>query len=195
MEPKDLKTLLLLEAIDKEEYQSQRKLSKELNISLGLVNTFIKNLTVRGIFKAIKLSKNRKGYILSQEGMIEKANLTKKYLSYSINHYKDIKDRVTAVLTRLENDGKKNIVLYGSGELCEIACMIIGQNKSACLKIVDDKKAGRKICGLEIEKEYALINSHFDAVVIMDFKNIASISRYLTDKGVPNEKIYDISFH
>ena len=51
MEIREIKTLLLLEAIEKEEIQSQRDLSKKLNISLGLVNTFLKNLTHRGILK------------------------------------------------------------------------------------------------------------------------------------------------
>ena len=55
MEPRDIKTLFILEAIEKEECQSQRELSRNLNISLGLVNAFIKKLAFRGLFKIINL--------------------------------------------------------------------------------------------------------------------------------------------
>jgi DNA-binding MarR family transcriptional regulator len=192
MEPRDVKTLLLLEALDKKEYQSQRELSKKINISLGLVNTFIKNLTIRGLFRTVNLPGNKVKYILTPKGAIEKANLTRQYLSYSIRYYNEIKRRVSETLSLLEKNGKKDIVFYGTGELLEITCIILCENKNSNLKIIDNKKAGRKICGITIHEEAKLENLRFDAVVILDFDNISISREALMKKGVPPDKIFAI---
>ena len=192
MELRDLKTLSLLEAIDGEEYQSQRALSKKLNMSLGLVNTFIKNLTNQGIFETSKLSNNRVRYILSPQGVVKKANLTKQYLSYSISYYNEIKKRIEETLKRLEKQGGKKFVFYGSGELCEIACMIFSDNNNGKKIIVDNDKAGRKICGQEILEEAVLKDEKFDAIIIMDFNNISNAKKKLTALGVSTDKIFSV---
>ena len=192
MEPRDVKTLLLLEAIDKEECQSQRELSRKINISLGLVNTFIKNLIIRGIFRTVNLPGNKVKYILTPKGAIEKANLTKRYLSYSIRYYNEIKRRVSETLSVLEKTGKKEIVFYGAGELIEITSIILCEHNIKNVKVIDNKKAGRKICGLRVHDEKKLENLNFDAVVILDFENISISRRELINKGIPPDKIFPI---
>ena len=54
------KSLLLLDEISKGEALSQRDLSKKLNIALGLVNSYIKNLVSKGYItiKAIPAKDN-----------------------------------------------------------------------------------------------------------------------------------------
>lgn len=195
MESKDVKTLLLLEAIDKKSCQSQRELSKKLNMSLGLVNIFIKDLTSRGIFRTDRLSNNKMRYILSPKGKAEKINLAKQYLSHSIGYYNEIKQRVSDVLADLEKDGKQRIVFYGTGEICEIMCVILGEQNIDNVQIIDEKKIGRKICGRKIYGEAKIEESSFDAVVIMDFKNSSAIRQNLINRNVPPEKIFAIINH
>jgi DNA-binding MarR family transcriptional regulator len=195
MESREVKTLLLLEAIGEEECLSQRELSRKLNISLGLVNSFINKLLIQGVFKTSKLSKNRVRYLLSPKGVLEKAELTKKYLKHSIFYYKEVKRRVAELLSILVKSGKGKIIFYGAGELCEIACVVIRENNIGNVKIIDDKKAGSEICGLEISKETILETIHFDAIIIMDFENNSLIRSHLIDKGIPDAKIYDTSLH
>jgi DNA-binding MarR family transcriptional regulator len=194
MESKDVKTLLLLEAIDTEEYQSQRELSRKLNISLGLVNTFIKNLSFRGICKTSKLSNNRIIYNLSSKGILEKEKLSIQYLSHSMHYYRETKRRVERLLTALEKNGKTKIIFYGAGELCEIACVALNGKKNRDVTIIDDSKAGGIICGIKISAEATLESFNFDAIVIMDFKNTPIARKKLRAIGVPQNKIYDL-FH
>ena len=51
MDPKDIRTLKILEQVDNGRTPSQRDLAGELNISLGLVNSFIKRLVKKGFVK------------------------------------------------------------------------------------------------------------------------------------------------
>ena len=57
MDHKDIRTLRILEEIAKGHAPSQRDLANELNISLGLVNSFIKRLTNEGYFKIVNIKK------------------------------------------------------------------------------------------------------------------------------------------
>ena len=72
MENQDIRTLKLLEEIDNDRTPTQRDLSKKLNISLGLVNLFIKRLGKKGYFKIKTIPKNRVKYILTPKGAAEK---------------------------------------------------------------------------------------------------------------------------
>jgi predicted transcriptional regulator len=193
MEPRDIKTLLLLEAIGKDECLSQRDLSRKLNISLGLVNAFMNKLLSQGVFKVSKRSKNRVRYILSPKGISRKSELSKEYFEYSLGYYKAIKQRISKSLQKLAKNNNHKIILYGTGELCEIACIVIHEQNIGGIKIIDEKHAGEKICGIRVANTDAIENSHFDAIIIVDFENASSYQRYLIQKGVPIEKIHDLS--
>ena len=57
MDPIDLRTLKILEKVDNDRTPSQRDLARDLNISLGLVNSFIKRLAQKGYFEIGHLPK------------------------------------------------------------------------------------------------------------------------------------------
>jgi NADH/NAD ratio-sensing transcriptional regulator Rex len=193
MEPRDIKTLLLLETIGKDECLSQRDLSRKLNISLGLVNSFINKLLAQGVFNVSKRSKNRIKYNLSQKGISIKSELSKEYFEYSLGYYKAIKQRISKSLQMLAKNDKTNIILYGVGELCEIACIVIHEENISGIRIIDEKNAGKKICGIKVADIDAIDKSSFDAIIIVDFENASSYQRYLIQKGVPIEKIHDLA--
>lgn len=192
MEPKDIKTLLLLEAVEKNGGQSQRELSKKIRMSLGLVNTFIKRLTIRGIFETATLPGNKVRYQLTSKGIEEKVNLTKQYLSYSIQYYNGIKQIVSGVLLSLNKDNREKIVFYGTGALCEIACIALNEHDIHNVKIIDDDKAGLTICGYRIYQSDEIDKLDFDAIVIMDIDERSISHKYLIDRGIAPEKIYQI---
>ncbi|MDX2454651.1 winged helix-turn-helix transcriptional regulator, partial [Desulfosarcina sp.] len=94
MESKNLKTLQLLEAIAADKPTSQRELSDTLQISLGLVNSFIKRLVKKGYCKITTVPKNRVKYMLTPAGAMEKTRLTYEYISSSYHYFKAAKNRV-----------------------------------------------------------------------------------------------------
>jgi DNA-binding Lrp family transcriptional regulator len=51
MDAQDIRTLKILQELDTKSTPSQRYLSEKLNISLGLVNLFVKRLAQKGYFK------------------------------------------------------------------------------------------------------------------------------------------------
>ncbi len=70
---------------------SQRQLAQEMGISLGKVNYCLKGLIEKGIIKAqnFKNSKNKLAYayLLTPDGLEEKARITARYLKCRLTEY------------------------------------------------------------------------------------------------------------
>ncbi|RLB29554.1 MAG: transcriptional regulator, partial [Deltaproteobacteria bacterium] len=64
MDPQDIRSLQILEEIENNYSPSQRDLARKLNISLGLVNSFMKRLAKKGYVKITTVPKNRVKYML-----------------------------------------------------------------------------------------------------------------------------------
>jgi len=69
MDKQNIHMLRLMGEIEQDGSSSQRELSRRLNLSLGLVNTFIKRLVSKGYFKVKTMPKNRVKYFLTPEGL------------------------------------------------------------------------------------------------------------------------------
>lgn len=72
MDHQNFRTLQILEEIENSYGTSQRELAGKLNVSLGLVNSFMKRLAHKGYLKVTTIPKNRVKYILTPKGAAEK---------------------------------------------------------------------------------------------------------------------------
>ena len=121
MDQNELKTLRLLEVLEENETKSQRDLSTTLNMSLGLVNAFIKRLYNKGYFKIKNLPRNRVKYILTPKGVAEKSRLTYRYIMLSISFYRDARKKLESVFSELDRSNIRRIAFFGVSELAEIS--------------------------------------------------------------------------
>ncbi len=85
----------ILKALERNPAVSQRELSRELGISLGKVNYCIQALVGKGMVKAknFKNSGNKKGYayVLTPQGLEDKAAATVRFLSSKVRQYEVLK--------------------------------------------------------------------------------------------------------
>ena len=87
------KSLQLLDEISKGEPLSQRDLSKKLNLALGLVNSYLKNLVSKGYITIKTIPAKRYTYYLTPKGFSEKTRLTYQLLQDYTNIYRDSTQR------------------------------------------------------------------------------------------------------
>ena len=84
----------LLKELEKEEAQSQRSLSRQLGFSLGKINFLIKALVGKGIVKIENFSHNKNKlqyrYIVTPEGIQERARITKAFIQRKEKEYEKI---------------------------------------------------------------------------------------------------------
>ena len=190
MDNQDIRTLKILEEIDTEHVPSQRDLAKKLDVSLGLVNSFIKRLAHKGYFKITTIPKNRVRYILTPKGAAEKARLTYEYIYYSIHYYKNTRTKLRELFDDLMSQGVKRIVFYGVSDLTEIAYISLQETTIKLEAVVDDNKIGKSFLGdITITGLSDLKSFSFDRLLVtsIDF-NKETVSGILS-KGISPDKV------
>ena len=109
MNIKDIRLDLLRKLESNPEY-TQRELSQEMGVSLGKVNYCIRKLTEKGLIKItnFKQNPNKIGYVylLTPEGIEEKARLSISFLKRKVIEYEILKKEIHAL--KLESEEMAN---------------------------------------------------------------------------------------
>jgi len=189
MDKKDIRTLKILEEIDKDHTPSQRDLSRKLNISLGLVNSFIKRLVNKGYLKITNIPKNRLKYILTPKGAAEKTRLTYQYIQYSFVFYKNAREKLRQVFKDLRAQGVRRVVLYGTGDFAEIACISLYETSIQMVAIVDDNKIGEEFLGNVVKKPAMLNSVSYDKILITPTISKDIVLEKILKQGIPRSKL------
>jgi predicted transcriptional regulator len=74
----------LLDAVERGDV-TQRSLSRELGIAVGLVNAYVKRCMNKGLIKVQQIPPRRYGYYLTPKGFVEKSQLVASYFVHSCN--------------------------------------------------------------------------------------------------------------
>lgn len=189
MDKEDLQTLRLMDEIDHNGIHSQRELSQRLNISLGLVNTFLKRLVNKGYFKVTTMPRHRVKYFLTPEGLARKAKLTAEYLSYSVHFYRDIKDLLLDKYTQMERNQVKSVLFFGAGEVADLAYLYLQLTTIHLAGIIDESKKGRNFFGHEIAGFEATGQSGWDMILVTRPDHIEKAIDMLSEAGVDRNRI------
>ena len=195
MDQDKLRTLKLLEAIDSNDPPTQRELARDLNISLGLVNAFIKRLAKKGYFKITTIPKKRAKYLLTPKGALEKSRLTYEYIRYSVGFYREIRDMLVTLFARLEREGVEKIALDGCGEVAELAHLFL-QNTSITLGgVFDQIPDGRSFFGHKVRSYEELAKDGYEYVLLTQTEDIQTHFDRLVTLGVKPERILHLRDH
>jgi DNA-binding MarR family transcriptional regulator len=159
-------SLDLLGAIAENDGATQRDLSARLGIALGLTNALIKRLARKGYIKVTHVSPRRVRYLLTPKGILEKSRLTYAYIQFSVGYYRDLRERLQALFERLVEDGARRVVLYGAGEVTEIASICLHGTPLELVSVVDDRRAGQAFLGRPVAPVAALKEMAFDALIL-----------------------------
>jgi DNA-binding MarR family transcriptional regulator len=195
MDQDELRTLKLLEAIDSGVPPTQRELARDLNISLGLVNAFIKRLAKKGYFKITTIPKKRAKYLLTPKGALEKSRLTSEYIRYSIGFYREIREMLVTLFGRLEEEGVEKIALCGCGEVAELAHLFLQNTSIKLAGIFDEQSDERKFFGHKVKSYQQLGSDGYEYVLLTQTEDIQTHFAQLVDLGVKPERILHLRDH
>jgi DNA-binding Lrp family transcriptional regulator len=158
--------LKLLEAVEADSRVTQRGLSTQLGIALGLTNVYLKRLVRKGYIKCVNVQSNRIAYLITPRGLAEKARLTYEFMQYSLHLYKDVRRHLHAVLRECAADGQQ-LAIYGSGEAAELAYLSLRELGIEPVAVFDDSEG--MFLGIRVRD----IRDH--AAVACDFVIVASL--------------------
>jgi len=193
METNDIRTLKILEQLASGSLSSQRSIAKELNVSLGLANSFIKRLYTKGYVKVTTIPRNRIKYILTPKGMTEKTRLTYHFIQHSYNFYKASRQKLRQLFKDLEDTGVRRLVLFGASDLAEIAFLSLQETQIEVVGVVDDRSHNNNLLGVNVLDVAQVQELSFDRILIADGEDRDSVLDQLSSYGVPPEKIIFIA--
>jgi DNA-binding MarR family transcriptional regulator len=167
-------TALLLGVLSAVEHNSnvtQRSMSSELGVALGLANAVLKRCVRKGLIKISTAPLNRYAYYLTPSGFSEKARLTAEYLRVSFDLFRKARSQYAEIFGRFAARGLKRIVLVGASELAEAALLSAREANVEIVGLVDAMRGGDAYVGFAIADGLDAIASPFDAVVLCDMRN------------------------
>lgn len=186
------KSLLLLDEISKGETLSQRDLSKKLNIALGLVNSYIKNLVSRGYITIKAIPSKRYAYYLTPKGFTEKTRLTYHHLQNYTNLYMNARRDFHRLFNELYIHGVRKVVFAGFDEVAEIAYLSLQEVDIELKGIVDDDREGKKFFKSVVLPFNEIKRLEYNTVIITTFFKKDLVYQKLLGNMVPGEKIHTI---
>lgn len=189
MEKEDLHTLRLMGEVDRDGIISQRELSRRLNISLGLVNTFVKRLVNKGYFKVTTMPRNRVKYFLTPAGLARKSRLTVEYLRYSVDSYKEIKNLLLRKFREMEEKGVRSILFYGAGEVAELAYLYLQLSNVRLAGIIDNNAGHKKFFNYRITGLESLPRMGWDLILLTRLESPDEDIKRLMEYNIDPERI------
>jgi hypothetical protein len=170
-EPENARIVLgLLESVERDGAQSQRKLASDLGIALGLVNAYLKRCVKKGLLKIGQAPPRRYAYYLTPHGFAEKSRLTVEYLSSSFSFFRRAREDCSSVLKAARARNWNRVVLAGVSDLAEIATICALEEGIAIVAVVDANAAGDRFIGTPVVRSLDAVAGEFDALVMTDLQ-------------------------
>ena len=186
MTPEELRTLALFNTVENSPDINQRKLARELDISLGLTNTYFQRVLKKGWVRAKKVKPRRWLYFLTPQGALEKSRLSLSYMQRTLESFRELKSKGDEHLRILSEKGVNGIHLCGEDDLTEILSFCFTGFKIELLSLISEKNLLAEL-GQNIELKFPKLKSG-ELIMIASLENQNLITKLLDRQGFINDK-------
>jgi predicted transcriptional regulator len=187
--PDDFKAFQLLSEVADEQPVSQRELAKRLGIALGLVNSYLKNFVAKGFIRIKNYPQNRYAYLLTPNGMAEKARLAYQHVNYFTSLYTVTRQDYLQLFRDLAERGVSQVSFCGVDEVAEIAWLSLQEAGIALGEVMDDNSPGRDFMGRQVVGLLPELLTGHQLVVITSLKRSAQLRSRLLELGASDTRI------
>jgi DNA-binding MarR family transcriptional regulator len=197
---RDQHTRQILSRLETTHAVSQRSLSRELGIALGLTNLLMRQMVRKGLVRLRRVPRNRVAYLITPAGLAEKARLSHRYLRQSISFYSDARQRLQASFADLAKQHAPNrsavrVVFWGAGELAEIGYVCLHDSGLTLVGVVDDERVERRFFGHAVRPSSSLSRCQldgepFDALVVVSLEDETKLTRQLNRVDVDPQRVF-----
>ncbi len=178
----------ILDEVSRNGEVTQRSLSRRLGVALGLTNLYVRRLAQKGFIKVVNIKPNRLRYELTPSGIAQKTTLAFQYIKDSYVFYREVRKTLTKTFEALRASGARSVVLYGTGDIAEIALLSLQETDLNLAGIVSKRHAGQTLCGRPVHPPEALTALTCDRVLVLEREAEEAI-KILGDLGVGGSKI------
>jgi DNA-binding MarR family transcriptional regulator len=190
----------ILQAIASGGRVTQRSLSSELGIALGLTNLLIRRLVGKGYVKVSRMGTRHVRYLMMPAGWEALARATRLSLENTVHLYTQTREHIRQTLTILsercdaDEAGQKRVVFYGAGDVAEIAYVSLMNTDLTLVGVVDDRRVGRffdmTICRPELLTPAAVDGQAYSHVIVASIRHTDAIQARIRERGVPPARVF-----
>ena len=139
MTPEELRTLTLFNTVESCPEINQRQLAQELDVSLGLTNTYFQRVLKKGWVRAKQVKPRRWFYFLTPKGALEKSRLSLSYMHRTLESFRELKSKGDEHLRILSKKGVRGIHLCGDRDLTEVLSYCFSGSEIELLSVISEK--------------------------------------------------------
>lgn len=188
--PEAYRTLQMMTELEQDDSLSQRELASRLGVAVGLVNSYLKNLTSKGFLRVKNYPRNRYAYLLTPKGLAEKSRLAYQHLHYFNNLYTLVRQDYLILFRKLLNNGADTVIFCGVDEVAEIAYLSLKEAGLNLACVVDVQKNGVVFVGHVVEKVEVCLPVDSLPVIITSLKRSVVLRAHLETCGVPTSRVF-----
>ena len=115
--------LRILEHIERDPDITQADLAARLGVAVGSVNWYLKRMVKKGYVKVRQMQRRRLRYLITPQGVAEKARLTASYMSVSMRLYRETRDAARQYLRAVRRAGYEAVRVEGDNDLAEVCAL------------------------------------------------------------------------
>ena len=139
MTPEELRTLTLFNTVESSPEINQRQVARELDVSLGLANTYFQRVLKKGWVRAKQVKPRRWLYFLTPQGALEKSRLSLSYMHRTLDSFRELKNKGDEHLGVLYKKGVSGIHLCGDDDLTEVLSFCFTGLKIELISVIPEK--------------------------------------------------------
>lgn len=200
-EEHDARERLILDRLEAHAPVTQRTLSSDMGIALGLTNLLIHRLVKKGWVRVKRVSPRHIRYLITPAGVSAKARLTRQYFLDSLKFYRDSRVRMGELLAAVAvelNEGAASpctdVVFYGVGEVAEVAYVCLQETPLHLVGVVDPE-AARPFFHIPVHPPSHLAGTtlagrSFSRLIVMPLQDEEHVRAALTAAQVPADNVF-----
>jgi len=181
MTPDELRTLTLFNTVENRPEINQRQLARELDVSLGLTNTYFQRVLKKGWIRAKKVKPRRWLYFLTPQGALEKSRLSLSYMHRTLDSFRELKSKGDENLRILSEKGVTGIHLCGEEDLIEIVSFCFTGFRIELLSVIPEKNLLEELEQIK-EPKFPELKSG-ELIMIASLENQELITQLLAQQG------------
>ena len=142
--------LRILEQIERDPDVTQADLAGRLGVAVGSVNWYLKRLINKGYIKVRQMQRRRLRYLITPQGIAEKARLTASFMEVSMRLYRETREAAKQYLTEIRQAGYGEVHVEGDNDLTEVCYLTCLEQDIQVVDIPQPLTPTLRIEGMEL---------------------------------------------
>ena len=161
--------LKILEHVTNRPELPRRVAAQKLGVSVKLAHKLLRGLVERGLLHVRKENARRWRYFLTARGVAEKARLTREFIEFSFEFYREARRRSAQVCRDLAEGGWRRVAFLGVGELAEITYLGVEEWSLELVEVFDTDQAGRAFFGCRVQPADRVTDAEAQRIIVTAF--------------------------